>query len=125
MSKLTAYGMLAAMVILSAVSILMFRTQINRMPPLPSGLVNRLIFVVQTLMTPLAVLSAICFGIAFICWTLASTRLPLSVAYPITSLIYPLVVVGSAIAFHEPISWTKMVGLAFIMGGLTLVNLNS
>lgn len=125
MSKFSAYGMLAAMVVLSAISVLLFRTQINRMPPLPSGLFNRLLFVAQTLMSPLVALAAVSFGIAFICWTLASTRLPLSVAYPITSVIYPLVVVGSAIAFHEPIGWTKIAGLAIIMGGLTLVNLNS
>ena len=125
MSKFSAYGMLAAMVVLSAISVLLFRTQIDRMPPLPSGLFNRLWFVAQTLMSPLVALAAISYGIAFICWTLASTRLPLSVAYPITSVIYPLVVVGSAIAFHEPIGWTKIAGLALIMGGLTLVNLNS
>lgn len=125
MSKVSAYAMLAGMIILSALSVLVFRLQITRMGSPPAELTGKLLFVVQALLTPLAATAMVSFGIAFVLWTLASTKLPLSVAYPLTSLIYPLVLIGSHFLFGEQLGSYRIVGTLIIMIGLAVSNLGA
>lgn len=69
MTKVSAYAMLAGMIVLSALSVLVFRLQITRMGS-PAELIGKLLFVVQALLTPLAVATAMAsFGVAFVFWT--------------------------------------------------------
>jgi len=124
MSRLTAFLLLGAMILASAASVLAFRMQINRMGALPAELWGKLMFVVQALLSPLAVFAMMCFGISFVCWTLASTKLPLNIAYPLTSLIYPVIVVSAHFLFGEALGWQRIVGIAIIMVGLTVSNMN-
>lgn len=125
MSKAAAFAMLAGMIVLSAISVLVFRLQINRMGSPPAELVGKLTFVIQALLTPLALAAMTSFGIAFIFWTLASTKLPLTVAYPMTSLIYPLVLIGSHYLFGEPLGVHRILGTLIIMTGLVVSNWGS
>lgn len=125
MTKVSAYAMLAGMIVLSALSVLVFRLQITRMGSPPAELFGKLLFVVQALLTPLAVAAMASFGIAFVFWTLASTKLPLSVAYPLTSLIYPLVLIGSHFLFGEPLGPYRIAGTLIIMIGLAVSNLGA
>lgn len=125
MSKTVAFAMLAGMIVLSALSVLVFRMQINRMGSPPAELVGKLTFVTQALLTPLALVAMMSFGIAFIFWTLASTKLPLTVAYPLTSLIYPLVLAGSHFLFGEPLGVQRIAGTLIIMAGLVVSNWGS
>ncbi|MDY0883513.1 DMT family transporter [Dongia soli] len=59
------------------------------------------------------------------CWIAAMTKLPLSLAYPFTSLGFVLVSVSGALFFDEPISWKRLAGLALVVTGLSLVAISS
>ena len=48
------------------------------------------------------------------------TRLPLSHAYPFVSFSFVLVLISSAVFFHEPLTWPKLVGMACIVAGIVI-----
>lgn len=58
------------------------------------------------------------------CWIAAMTKLPLSIAYPFTSLGYVFVSIFSALLFGESISRKQLAGLALVIAGLSLVALS-
>lgn len=82
-----------------------------------------------SLSDPLAVLNNLPFwgglafyGIAFGLYTLALSLFPLNVAYPIlTSGAISVVVILSAVIFHESLSWTMGAGVVFVMLGVILL----
>lgn len=53
-------------------------------------------------------------------WLYILSRTPISQAYPIQALAFPLVLVASMIFFHEQISPMKWVGIAVIVLGVCI-----
>jgi multidrug transporter EmrE-like cation transporter len=60
------------------------------------------------------------FVISTFVWTHILTKMPLSVAYPIVSAAYILTLFGAAFFFHEHISYVSILGVLFIMTGISL-----
>lgn len=58
---------------------------------------------------------------AAICWMIAMTKLPLSLAYPFTGLAVLLVSASSILAFNETISLFKCAGIALVIAGLLVL----
>ncbi len=57
-------------------------------------------------------------------WILVLSRVRLSVAYPMMSMSYFLVVILSATVLHERVNWRlAIVGLLLISGGVSLIGL--
>jgi drug/metabolite transporter (DMT)-like permease len=51
-------------------------------------------------------------------WILALGKTELSYAYPFTSLSFVLILFASAMVFDEPITATKLAGMALIVAGI-------
>lgn len=58
--------------------------------------------------------------IASLLWYWAVSRIPLSLAYPVSALAYPIIFVGSIIFIREPPSWQVLVGNLLILCGVVL-----
>lgn len=64
------------------------------------------------------------YAVSTLFWLMALSRVRLSVAYPLISLSYPLVVVLSATILHEQVKWVFAVaGLVLISAGVTFIGL--
>lgn len=71
------------------------------------------------------ILSGFAAGIlGSVCWIAAMTKLPLSIAYPFTSLGYVFVSIFSVLLFGESIGRKKLAGLVLVIVGLSLVALS-
>ena len=64
------------------------------------------------------------YSIGIGCWMVALRTVPLSVAYPVTSLSYIGILWGSSFWFAENISALRLLGVALIFAGVALVVLN-
>jgi len=53
-------------------------------------------------------------------WTLALRRLPLTLAYPFTSLVYGVNLASAHFVFGESINLVHVIGMSVIMAGVTL-----
>lgn len=99
---------------------LMLKVQVLKAGVLPGNPSGNFFFFLKLLSNPW-VLS--CLGAAFLaslCWMAAMTKLPLSRAYPWTSLSFIGVLFLGAWLLNEPITWPKAAGLALVIAGLIL-----
>jgi len=122
MGKLLGYGFVFLMVLLGVYGQLMLKYRILLAGALPEGWFPKFIFVLRLFGDPW-ILSA--FASAFLgslCWMAAMTKLPLSTAYPFTSLTFVLILIFSALFFQEPIGFYKLLGVALIIGGIIVAN---
>ena len=75
-----------------------------------------------TLALPIAT-GLLCYMASMLVWLRALGELPLSVAYPLLSLSYPLVYVAALLlpGFHETLSATRVAGLLLAIAGIALL----
>ncbi len=62
------------------------------------------------------------YGVASVLWIVVLSRAPLSLAYPMLSLGYVVVLLASAYVFGEAIPAVRVAGIAAIILGLVLVS---
>ena len=99
---------------------LIIKWQMAKVGPLPDAFSEKVIFLLQMFLN-LWILSAFLSAfIASLCWMAAMTRFDLSDAYPLMSLSFVLVLILSALFFHEPITTAKVLGVIFIMAGIII-----
>jgi len=65
--------------------------------------------------------SGICLVSATILWGFILKYYDFSIAYPLTALAYIFGMLASYFIFHEPIVWTRWLGVAVIIAGVMLV----
>jgi drug/metabolite transporter (DMT)-like permease len=61
------------------------------------------------------------YGLSAVCWLWVLSRAPLSFAYPILSVTFPIVVCASAFLFSELILPLRWLGVGMIMVGVSLL----
>lgn len=58
---------------------------------------------------------------AFVAWMIVLAEMPLSAAFPLSSVSYVLIIAASAVVFHEPIGPLQVVGSIAILFGVWLI----
>ncbi len=77
---------------------------------------------IKILLVPYIPLGFVCFGVSSVLWLVVVSKLDLSYAYPMVSLGYVIVVLASWWFLGEDLSFLRLVGLALICAGVTLVS---
>lgn len=62
-----------------------------------------------------------CYVVSVVVWILALSRVPVSIAYPVLSLGYVVVAVGSWFLFGESLGAVRITGIVVIIVGVYLV----
>jgi drug/metabolite transporter (DMT)-like permease len=70
---------------------------------------------------PGVLLAIVCYIGAFFVWMLILRRSSLSLAFPLSSLVFVVVLLGSWLGLGEQISLLHWVGVAVIIGGIALL----
>lgn|GEM_PF-1751539 len=60
---------------------------------------------------------------AALSWYAGISRLPLSVAFPVTALSYPLIFIGSILVLGEQFTWIALLGNMLIVGGILTLSI--
>ncbi|MDR1656447.1 MAG: EamA family transporter [Deltaproteobacteria bacterium] len=82
---------------------------------------SRLIYLVKSFFfDPVVILCFIFTFLSGILWMASMTKLPISVAYPLMSLGYALVLVISCLFLNESFNLYKLAGILFIIVGITI-----
>ena len=90
----------------------------------PAGLhlVGRIL---QLLLAPQVIGGLLIYLFGTLCWMRTVSQKEISFLYPLTSVNYVLVVVTSALLFHEAVSLRRAAGVMVIVLGMILMNLQS
>jgi len=110
-------------VVFTAYGQLVLKSRILRAGVLPPDLHEKIFFIFKLFLDPWVLTALGSAFLASLCWMAAMTRLPLSYAYPFTSLSFVIVLILSSILLNEPITLAKTLGLVFIILGIVIVSL--
>lgn len=117
------YAFVLATVGLGLYGQLVLKWQMSMLGPAPHSLPELAPFLFRALLNPWVLSSVVSAFLGMVTWMAALSRLPLSQAYPFVSLSFPLILVSSWLAFGEPLTVAKTVGVLLIMVGLIVGNL--
>jgi drug/metabolite transporter (DMT)-like permease len=77
---------------------------------------------IHMIMNPFVFIGIGAYGIGFIFYLFALSKLPQSLAYPMFALGYVVVPVFNALVWHEAFPVTRMAGVLVILAGVWLVS---
>jgi multidrug transporter EmrE-like cation transporter len=79
-------------------------------------------FLAAALTTPAVLAGFALYGAASLLWLLVLAKAPLSLAYPMLALGYVIVIMSSALLFHETIPAPRVLGIGAILLGIVLIS---
>src|SRR5258708_4034753 len=85
---------------------------------LPPDIIPKIRFLTALVLDPWILSALLLAVLAAFSWMAAMTKFELSYAYPFISLSFVLVTILSAVIFREPITVTKVLGLALVVAGI-------
>ncbi len=121
MTKTMAYGFVLMTIVFTVAGQLLIKWQAMQAGSLPASWPARASFMMSLLFNPWIILGLLSAVVAACAWMLAMTKLPISIAYPMMSLTYPLVLVISWLLLGETLSLGRALGVILILAGVALL----
>jgi len=112
------YIILFFAVITAVISQLLFKKGASSMNLVNFHLDQFYYFFISILKNPSILFGLISYGVSFILWIVVLSRMKLSIAYPITSMNFVLVILASYYFFGEKISFIQIGGIILILVGV-------
>jgi drug/metabolite transporter (DMT)-like permease len=117
---MSAYAFVAVTVLLTVYGQLIIKWQTSKVGVFPDGFSDRLNYLADFLLNPWVISSLTAAAVAAMAWIAALSHLDLSRAYPFVSASFVLVLILSALIFHEAITVSKALGATLIVLGLVI-----
>lgn len=111
-----------AVVFLTVCGQLILKWQVAKAGPLPLSFPERVTFLLRLVFNPWIIAGLFAGFLAFLSWMAAMTKFELSYAYPFMSLAFVLVLVSSALFFHETVTTAKILGMLLIIAGIIITS---
>lgn len=108
-------------VLLTSYSQLILKWRLEQFPVVPSGLSDKLMFYFVKIFDPFIFSSFAAAFLGSITYMMALNKLELTIAYPMMSLSYVLVIIVSYFLMNEPINLSKFLGVMLILMGVVLL----
>lgn len=112
-------------IFLTVYSQLIIKWKMAGIGPLPEILMQRIIFLMQLFLNPWILSVIVASVLALLSWMTAMTKLPLSYAYPYTTLSLVMVMIFGICVFNEQFTWYKFFGSALIIMGVFVISQTS
>jgi multidrug transporter EmrE-like cation transporter len=109
-----------AVIVLTVCGQLILKWQVAKAGAFPESFPERVAFLLRLVLNPWIIGGLFAGFLAFLCWMATMTKFELSYAYPFMSLAFALVLLSSALLFHEAVTMPKMIGVLLIMAGIII-----
>jgi len=109
-------------IVLTVFGQIAIKMQVIQAGPLPDATQDKVLFLIRLLLNPWIISAFAAAFLASISWMGAMTKFPLSHAYPFMSLNFVIVLLLSGWLFQEPLSFTKIAGVALICVGTVIAS---
>jgi drug/metabolite transporter (DMT)-like permease len=110
----------ALTVVLTVFGQIVIKWKVVEAGPFPEDFQGQALFLLRLLLDPWIISGLFAGFLAAFSWMAAMTKLPLSYAYPFTSLSFVFVLFLSGFFFNEAITWGKVIGVGFIILGIVV-----
>jgi multidrug transporter EmrE-like cation transporter len=125
MTRITAFLFVFATILFTVIGQILIKWQAMQSGSFPADWHGRMIFFFHLVLNRWIILGLLSAVVAAFSWIIAMTRLPLSVAYPIVALTYPLVFILGWLLFDETLSYWRIFGIILIILGVAVIGVNS
>jgi multidrug transporter EmrE-like cation transporter len=122
MTRFSAFAFVATTIVFTIYGQLVIKWQAALAGVPPADWRGRLDFMLHIAFNPWIISGLLAALVAGAAWIVAMTKLPISVAYPLMALTFPSVVLLSHYIFGEELTAYKLVGIALIISGVSIVN---
>lgn len=119
-NKLVAHIYIAGTIVFTLYGQLIIKWKMSQVGNLPDHFIEKTTFLFMQFLNPWIISGFISAFIASLCWMAAMTKFELSYAYPYMGLSFILIMISSALLFHEPISVYKLAGLILVVSGIVV-----
>ena len=116
-----SYGFILLGVLLNAAAQLLLKAGTNVVGRFDFAPENIVPVGMKLALEPHIVGGVACYVVSLVVWLLGLSRIPVSVAYPMLSIGYVINALAAWYLFGESLGAQKLVGIAFIIGGVFLV----
>lgn len=126
MGELTfsSFALICLFVVMVSFAQILMKLGVGSRKIVSSGPAGTLANILSAAFRPLTMAGLFIYVAATLVWLLVLSRVPLSVAYPMMSMSYLLVVILSATLLRERVDWRlAAAGLLLISGGVTCIGL--
>lgn len=113
-----SYILLGIAIITAVISQLLFKRGMVALGGINFSLTNLLTLVINVIRNPFLLTGLFFYGISFLLWLIVISKVKLSIAYPLTSLNFVLVILASYFFFGEKLSIAQYVSIALIIVGI-------
>lgn len=118
----TSLALVIASVVLSSVAQILLKAGMSSAPVVASAKSSPTwLHLANALIQPLVFAGLACYFASAIVWLLVLSRLQVSVAYPLVALGFVLTALLAFVIQGEPLTLTKMVGIAVIVLGVAIL----
>jgi multidrug transporter EmrE-like cation transporter len=111
------YLYIVATIALTVFGQIAIKLQVSKAGALPAAAGDKLLFLIKLLLNPWIIAAFAAAFLASVTWMGAMSKFQLSHAYPFMALNFVIVLGLSAWLFNEPLSITRMAGVALICIG--------
>ena len=119
-SSITGFAYVLGSVLCTVYGQIIVKWQVGKAGALPATLSGKIQFLLSLIFNPWIMSGILAGFFALLCWLAAMTKFELSYAYPFMSLAFVLVLVLSAVLFHEPLTAAKILGVLLIIAGIVV-----
>ena len=120
--SLISFGLIFAGVMLNVAAQLMIKAGTNSIGYFEFSRNNILPIGVRLATEPHIIGAIACYALSVVIWTLALSRVQVSIAYPLVSMGYVVNVVAAWWFFNESINPAKVVGISVIILGVVIIS---
>jgi multidrug transporter EmrE-like cation transporter len=117
-----SFAYILGTILFSVYGQIIVKWQVSKAGSLPSPFGDKLLFLIALVLNPWIISGLVGGFLALLCWMGAMTHFQLSYAYPFLSLAFVLVLVFSALLFHETVTLSKLMGTLLIVVGIIVAS---
>lgn len=121
-AKADSVGLVILTVLLTVYGQMIAKWRVLQAGSLPPDLAKKITFLTSLLFDPWIISGILAAFLAALSWMAVLTKLQLSYAYPFMSLAFVLVLILSAVLFHEAVTVSKVLGLLLIIAGIIVTS---
>lgn len=112
------YVLLGIAILTAVLSQLLFKQGVSALGELKFSISGIILVLENIFKSPFLLSGLFFYGVSFILWLFVLSKIKLSVAYPITSLNFVLVIIASYYFFGERLSLFQCAGILLIIAGI-------
>ncbi len=124
-SRLTwdVIALIALLLLLDTFAQIFFKMGVTHLGEFPTtNLIDIFQYCVNMALNPFVVGGVMALFFAFITWLKLLSKVDLSLAHPMTSLVFVTIPLSASWLLHEPLHWSQIVGVILIVFGVFTVS---